>query len=335
MDAQRAVPDNRLPPLVVILGATAVGKTALSLDLAERFHGEIVGADSRQVYRGMDIGTAKPSAVELARVPHHLIDVVAPDTPFSLAEYQRLAYAAIDAIHTRGRVPFLVGGTALYVRAVVEGLRIPEVPPDPQLRAELEAELAAGGAVRLAARLTALDPKTAAAIDLRNPRRVLRALEIALLTGQSKVDLEGAQPPPYAICQIGLTRPRAELHDRIRTRVLAMVADGMVEETARLLAAGYAPSLPAMSSLGYRELAAHLRGEMTLDAAVERICSETNRFVRHQLTWFRRMAAVTWFDLNRPETPQAVMAAVGAFLHGDIDGSENYPEVSADRAEPT
>jgi tRNA dimethylallyltransferase len=302
------------PPLVVILGATAVGKTALSLELAERFQGEIVGADSRQVYLGMDIGTAKPTPAERSRVPHHLIDVVTPATPFSLAEYQRLAYATIDDIHARGYVPFLVGGTALYVRAVVEGLRIPEVPPDPALRARLEADLARDGLDRLVARLTQLDPKGATVVDLRNPRRVLRALEIVLLTGQSKLDLEGAEPPPYAVLCIGLERPRAELHARIRARVLEMIDAGLAAETARLLDAGYADTLPAMSSLGYREMAAHLRGEMTLDQAVDRICIETNRFVRHQLTWFRRMSDIMWFDVTQGDTPAAVTRAVAEFL---------------------
>ncbi len=308
--------ENKTPqlPLVVLLGPTAVGKTALSLELAERFDGEIVGADSRQVYKGMDIGTAKPTPAEQARVPHHLIDFRAPDQPLTLAEFQTLAYAAIDAIHARGHVPFLVGGTALYVRAVVEGLRIPEVPPDPALRAQLEAELAEQGRDALFARLARLDPRTAAVIDGQNPRRVLRALEIFLITGQSKVDLEGAQPPPYAILQIGLDRPREDLYARIDARVDAMIEEGLVEETARLLAAGYAPTLPAMTSLGYREIAAYLAGEMTLDAAVERIKHETHRFVRHQYTWFRRMAGVHWVDVTRADAADEVVTKVADFL---------------------
>ena len=171
-------------PLIALLGATAVGKTALSLRLAQRFDGEIVSADSRLIYRKMDIGTAKPTAEEQAMVPHHLVDLCMPDEVFTVAEYQQLAYATIDDIHRRGRVPFLVGGTSLYVRAVVEGLRIPEVPPNPQLRAELEAQLAAEGREALYQRLLTLDPATAAVIDPLNPRRVLRALEIVLATGR-------------------------------------------------------------------------------------------------------------------------------------------------------
>lgn len=303
-----------LPPLVALLGPTAVGKTALSLRLAQRFAGEIVSADSRLIYIGMDIGTAKPTPAERARVPHHLIDLVAPDVPLSVAEYQRMAYATIDEIHARGHVPFLVGGTSLYVRAVVEGLRIPEVPPNPALRAELEAELARHGRDALFARLQALDPAGAAVIDPLNPRRVLRALEIVITTGRSKTELEGAAPPPYAILQVGLMRPRAELYARVDARVDAMVEAGLIAETKALLAAGYAPTLPAMTSLGYREVSAYLRGEMTLAAAIERIQIETHRFVRHQMTWFRKMPDVVWFDVSEPGGEAAVEAQVAEFL---------------------
>lgn len=286
------------PPLIVLLGPTAVGKTELSLRLCEAFNGEVVGADSRQIYRFMDIGTAKPSLAERQRVRHHLIDIRDPDQTLTLAEYQQLAYQTIDAIHQRGRIPFLVGGTALYIRAVVQGLRIPEVPPDPALRAKLEAELAQTGVGALFQRLQTLDPATAAVIDAQNPRRVLRALEIVLLTGKSKVELEGAFPPAYRIVQIGLDRPRDELYHRIDQRVDAMIAHGLVAETQRLLAAGYQPPLPSISSLGYREIIAHLAGEITLATAVERIKHETHRFVRHQYTSFRKMSDIHWFDLS-------------------------------------
>ena len=287
------------PPLIVLLGPTAVGKTELSLRLCEAFNGEVVGADSRQIYRFMDIGTAKPSLAERQRVRHHLIDIRDPNQTLTLAEYQQLAYQTIDAIHQRGRIPFLVGGTALYIRAVVQGLRIPEVPPDPALRAKLEAELAQTGVGALFQRLQTLDPATAAVIDAQNPRRVLRALEIVLITGKSKVELEGAFPPAYRIVQIGLDRPRDELYHRIDQRVDAMMAHGLVAETQWLLAAGYQPPLPSISSLGYREIIAYLAGEITLAMAVERIKHETHRFVRHQYTSFRKMSDIHWFDLSQ------------------------------------
>ncbi len=302
-------------PLIVLLGPTAVGKTALSLALCRRFGGEILSADSRQIYRGMDIGTAKATPAEQAQAPHHLIDIRTPDQTLTLAEYQALAYATIDEIHARMRVPLLVGGTALYVRAVVQGLRIPEAPPDPALRAELEATLAAEGLQPLVDQLRMLDPASAAVIDLRNPRRVLRALEIVRITGRSKVELEGAEPPPYAMLLIGLTRSRASLHARIDARVDAMLEAGLVEETRRLLAA-YDPALPALSSLGYREIGAVLSGTMALPDAVARIKTETHRFVRNQATSFRKLEDVEWFDLDTV-AESAVVQRVGKFLQRD------------------
>ena len=308
-----------LPPLIVLLGPTAVGKTALSLDLCQAFAGEIISADSRQIYRGMDIGTAKATPAEQARAPHHLIDIRDPDETLTLAEYQALAYAAIDAIHARGHVPFLVGGTALYIRAVVRGLRIPNVPPNPALRAELEEFLAAQGREALYARLAALDPATAAVIDAQNPRRVLRALEIFLATGRSKVELEGEDPPPYRTLMLGLRRPRAALHARVDARVEAMVREGLIDETRRLLAT-YDPALPALTSLGYKEIGAYLRGEVDLPTAVAQIKIETHRYVRHQSTWFRKMPEILWFDLD-DASPAVIRQAVAAFLaQSDVRG---------------
>ena len=306
--------ENKGRPLVALIGPTAVGKTALSLHLADRYQGEIVSADSRLIYKTMDIGTAKPTPAEQAQVPHHLLDLCAPDEPLSVAEYQQLAYATIDAIHERGRVPFLVGGTSLYVRAVVEGLQIPQVPPNPQLRAELEGLLEREGRESLYQQLLTLDPATAAVIDALNPRRLLRALEIVITTGRSKTELEGVNPPPYAILQIGLMRPRDQLYARIDARVQTMVDEGLVAETERLLAAGYSPNLPAMTSLGYREMAAYLAGEMTLDAAIERIQLETHRFVRNQMTSFRKMPTIQWFDISVEGGESAIIESIEQFL---------------------
>ncbi len=311
-------PEKAWPPLIVILGPTAVGKTSLSLDLAARFDGEIVGADSRQIYTGMDIGTAKPSAKEQARVPHHLVDIHPPDKQMALATYQQLAFSVIDDIHLRGRVPFLVGGSALYLRAVTEGLQIPEVAPNPTLRAELEAFAQENGRAALHARLQASDPEAAKQIHPNNLRRVIRALEIVHTTGRRKSELETATPPPFRILKIGLDLPRPRLHERIDRRVHDMVDAGLVEEMASLLAAGYSPELPSFSSLGYREIAAHLRGETTLAAAVERIQIETHRFVRHQYTWFRRIPDIHWFDTSEDPQP-AIRNLVAQFLQGNSD----------------
>ncbi len=283
--------------LVVIVGPTAAGKTALSLELAAALDAEIVVADSMQIYRGMDIGTAKPSPAERGRIPHHLLDVVAPDQVLTLAEYQRLAYAAIDASLARGRLPFLVGGTGQYVHAVVEGWRIPAIAPQPELRAALEAQAAAEGAVALHARLAALDPLAAGRIDYRNVRRVIRALEVCLVAGQPISELQRREPPPYRILQIGVTRPRPELYARIDARVDAMIAAGLVDETRRLTEAGYGWDLPAMTGLGYRQIGQYLRGEVALEDAVALIKRGTRRLVHQQSTWFRPDdPAIWWVD---------------------------------------
>lgn len=301
--------DRHITRLLVLVGPTAVGKTALSLALAEALNGEIVSADSRQIYRGLDIGADKVSAADRARVPHHLLDVVDPDEVLTLAQYQRAAYAAINAIQARGRLPILVGGTGLYVRAVADGLGIPEVPPNPVLRAALEAVAATQGAQALHEQLATLDPTAAAAIDYRNVRRVIRALEVCLTTGQPISRLQAATPPPFAVQRIGLTRPRPALYARIDQRVDEMVARGLLAETEALLAAGYTPTLPALTGLGYRQMIQYVQGELSFDAAVAAVKQQTRRFVHQQYTWFRLDdPQISWFDLDRVP-PQTVLAA--------------------------
>ena len=297
------------------MGPTAAGKTALSIDLAEAAGGEIVSADSRQIYRGMDIGTAKVTAEERARVPHHLLDVVTPDQVLSLAEYQALAYAAIADIHARGRLPFLVGGTGQYIQAVVEGWSIPAVAPHPELRAELEAKASAEGAEALHGWLAALDPAAAARIDYRNVRRVIRALEVCLVTGQPITELQRKNPPPFDILQIGVTRPRPELYGRIDARVDQMMAAGLLDEVRRLDAAGYAWELPAMTGLGYRQIGEFLRAEVSLDEAIARIKQGTRRFVQQQYNWFRLAdPAINWFDPGVTQAADVVDATLGFLL---------------------
>ncbi len=307
---------ERLPPLVAIVGPTAVGKTEVAIQLALELNGEIVSADSRQVYRHMDIGTAKPSPQERQQAPHHLIDILNPDETLTLAEYQRRAYAAIDDVLARGKLPFLVGGTGQYVRAVLEGWQVPRVPPQPALRAELEAFAEEHGAAALHARLAAVDPDAAAAIDLRNVRRVVRALEVYLVSGVPISALQRRQPPPYHILQIGLTRPRPSLYARIDARVDRMIAEGLVEEIRRLLAAGYGWHLSAMHSLGYAQFSGYLQGAMTLEEAVRAVKRETRRFVRQQYTWFRLDdPAIRWFNLDN--TPiDDILAYVRRWLDG-------------------
>jgi tRNA dimethylallyltransferase len=275
-----------------LVGPTAVGKTALSLELARELPLEIVSADSRLFYRGMDIGTAKPTGAERTAVPHHLIDICDPDETLTLGDYQRRAYAAIGAIQGRGRLPVLVGGSGQYVRAVVEGWGIPELPPQPALRQTLERL----GGPELARWLAALDPEAADRIDRRNVRRVIRALEVTLVKGQPISHLQRKRPPDYPILQIGLDCDRETLYQRVDQRVDGMMAAGLLAEVEKLAGMGYGRDCPAMSGLGYRQLLDYLEGDSSLAEAVERIKFETHRFVRQQYTWFRKDdPAIHWF----------------------------------------
>jgi len=305
--------------LLVIVGPTAVGKTALSLHLAESLDGEIVSADSRLFYRGMDIGTAKPSPEERARVPHHLIDIAEPDETVGLAEFQERAYSTIADIQARGRLPLLVGGSGQYVRAVVEGWRIPRVPPDPALRAELEAQARREGAVALHTRLARLDPDAAQRIDPRNVRRVARALEVCLITGRPISEQQRKQPPLYHILQIGLTMERAALYARADRRVEEMMVAGLEDEVRRLVEAGYGWDLPAMSGLGYVQFGPYFGGRVVLEEVVAEIKRATRRFIRHQYNWFRLSdPAIQWFDATET-TMEEIEAVVRQWMEDGVD----------------
>jgi len=304
-------------PLILIVGPTAAGKTALSLALAERFGGEIVSADSRQIYRGMDIGTAKATREEQSRVPHHMLDIASPDEWYTVAQFQDAAMQAIAAIHARGRLPFLVGGSGLYVRAVAEGLQIPRVPPSPELRAELEAQAAAHPEA-LAERLRALDPDAAARIDPRNVRRVVRALEVCLLAGRPISEQQTRHRPALRMLWIGLTLPRPELYRRIDQRVDSMVESGLVDEVRTLAAHGYAWDAPAMTGVGYRQIGTYLRGESSLEEAVREIKRATRRFVRQQYNWFRLDdPRIHWLQSDEEAVDSAAMF-VEQFLRGEL-----------------
>lgn len=287
--------------LTAIVGPTAVGKTATAVALAARLGGEVVSADSRQVYRHMDIGTAKPTPAERAAAPHHLVDILDPDEEFSLATYQELALAAIADIVARGRAPLLVGGTGQYLAALLEGWQIPRVPPQPELRAALAREAAERGAAALHGRLAAVDPAAAAQIPPGNVRRVVRALEVFAVTGRPISAQQTRVPPPYAVRTIWLARPRDELYARADARVGAMVAAGLADEVAGLLARGYGWGLPAMSSLGYIQLRPYLEGAATLAACVERLKFDTHSFIRRQGAWFRRLPGLEVWEPGHPE----------------------------------
>jgi tRNA dimethylallyltransferase len=283
--------------LVVIVGSTATGKSALGVRIALEIGGEIVSADSRQVYRYMDIGTGKPSAGQLSAVPHHLIDIVDPDQGYSLALFLRQARQLIDDILGRSKVPLLVGGTGQWVRALLEGWQAPEVPPALELRLELEARANAGGAEALHAELGALDPAAARRIDPRNVRRVVRALEV------HRQSRDGSPPgperitPPFDQVVVGLDLGRERLYRRIDERVDAMLSAGWLEEVRGLLDRGYGLDLPSMSSLGYRELGLSLEGGISLEEAVETTKRRTRRFSRQQRAWFRATdEQIRWFQ---------------------------------------
>ena len=289
---------NKLP-LILIIGPTAVGKTELAIQLSERLNGEIVSADSRLFYRGMDIGTAKPTHEEQARVPHHLIDIADPDEILSLAIFQQKARDAIADIHIRNKIPFLVGGTGQYIRAVTEGWSPPEVQPDERLRGELERMKEEQSAYWLHEKLRVMDPSAAETIDPRNYRRTIRALEVIMTTGKRFSQQRGQSESLYRLITIGLTRPRPELYERVDQRIDMMFANGFLEEVRSLLAQGYPPSLATMSAIGYRECIRVIKGEIDEEQAKTEIRRVTRVFVRRQANWFKESDPnIKWFRVE-------------------------------------
>jgi len=287
--------------VVTIFGPTAVGKTEAAIYAAEKLPAEIISVDSRQIYRGMDIGTAKPTHQQRARVPHHLIDVADPEHPWSLVDYCEAALAAIDAIHARQRLPLLVGGTGQYFAAILEGWQPPPQESDPELRRELEAFAEAHGSQALHERLREIDPQSAQRIDHRNVRRVVRALEICQVSGTPASSMRRKKPPPFDVLRVGLTMPRKELYARLDARIEAMMAAGFVEEVEQLFAKGLLPDSPTMSAIGYRQIGAYLQGIITLDEAVVRIRRLTRQFVRRQANWFKAADAQTHWISAGPD----------------------------------
>ncbi len=304
--------------LVAIVGPTAIGKSRLALRLAQDFNGEIVSADSRQVYRHMDIGTAKPGQQALSLIPHHLVDIINPDEDFSLAQYQQLAYQAIAGIQERHKLALLVGGSGLYVLAVLEGWGIPQVLPDPEFRRSLKEKAAKGGAGELYQELMKVDPVAARNIDPRNVRRVIRALEVCRSAGIPFSQLQRKQATSFDALIIGLTADRAEVYRRVDLRVDEMVERGLVEEVSKLVSMGYDFALPAMSGIGYKQIGMFLSGELTLEDAVQQIKFETHRFVRHQYGWFRlKDNRIRWFDVQS-EVETEIKAQVAGYLNNGL-----------------
>ena len=314
------------PKIIVILGPTASGKTDLGLALAKEFNGEVVSADSRQIYKKMNIGTAKPegqwkhivipTAVEgslkpderdsstpsadsdrndktvyvVSGVPHHLMDIIDPGEDFSLADYKEQAIAAINDILSRGKLPIIVGGTGLYIRALVDNFDIPKIEPNKKLRQQLEKK----SLPQLAALLKKIDLASAQKIDLKNPRRVLRALEVFILSGESFFKQRTKSAPLFNVLQIGINLPRPELFERIDHRVDEQLKNGLVEETAKLAKQKYGWHLPSMSGIGYKQIGFYLREEMTLPEAVELLKRDSRRYAKRQTTWFNKDKKIHW-----------------------------------------
>jgi tRNA dimethylallyltransferase len=307
--------------MIAIVGPTAVGKSELALHLAQYFPIEIISADSRQVYRYMDIGTNKPSPAERESVTHHLIDVVEPDQDFSLATYHQLTIEALKAIKQKSKLPLLVGGSGLYVWSLVEGWKIPQVPPDKKRRNQLEARAEQEGSQNLYQELRDIDPVAAAKINPSNIRRIIRALEIYHATGQRPSQLQRKEVPDFPILLIGLTRERSELYRRIDWRVDKMIQMGLIEEVEQLLKKGYSLSLPSMSGIGYKQIGQFLQGEMTLPQAIDKIKYETHQLARRQYAWFRLGdSRIHWFDSSGAEAEAniATVNKVKSLIEGFI-----------------
>jgi tRNA dimethylallyltransferase len=312
------------PAVIVVTGPTATGKTPLAIELARRFEGEIINADSMQVFRYMDIGTAKPSPEQRAAVPHHLLDVVTPKVPYSAGRYSLEARSAAARIHARGKIPFLTGGTGLYIRAFLEGL-IDTAEADLDVRKALELEhadaLAAGDPTRLHRRLDALDPASAARIHPNDARRVVRALEIQASVGQPPSRVRGAhdfRDRPYRALHLALDLERDVLNARIEERCARMIEAGLLQEMRNLVERGYGFELRPMQAIGYRHMAPVVRGEDTLVSALAAMRLDTRRFARRQRTWLRAVSDAVWLD---PRNPSEIFKRVEAFLAGGERGA--------------
>ncbi|GGD64051.1 tRNA (adenosine(37)-N6)-dimethylallyltransferase MiaA [Paenibacillus nasutitermitis] len=323
MSAENNLPANK-PRLLVLIGPTAVGKTRMSLEIAKAWNAEIISGDSMQVYRGMDIGTAKIKEDEREGIPHHLIDICDPDHPFSVAEFQQLCGDLIRDITSRGKLPFIVGGTGLYVESVAYGYEFADSGSDEAFREEQAAYALQYGAEALHARLHAADPESARRLHPNDQRRIIRALEVLHLTGiRQSTQLEGqTKVSPYELCLLGLTMDRALLYERINERVEAMIAEGLVGEMRELLERGVKPGSVAMQGLGYKEIALYLDGHLTLDEAIVLLKRDTRHYAKRQLSWFRRMKEIQWIDSS--ENFHKNLLAIHAIIAGKFRGELEY-----------
>lgn len=310
-------------PLVVITGPTATGKSDIGVRAAARVGGEIVSADSMLVYRGMDIGTAKPSISQMGGIPHHLIDIVEPDQEYNVALFQQQARHIIKDIMSRDKIPFLVGGTGLYIRAVIDDYDFSDTEGNESYRKALQNEAVENGPESLYKRLSEVDPLAAAKLHPRDVRRVIRALEVYQHTGRPissyhTLDQPGQQS--YNLLMFGLTMDRETLYRRIEQRVDLMLAAGLVEEVKKLINMGFSTELSSMRGLGYKEIAAHLNGEMSLNQAVDILKRNTRRFAKRQMTWYRRDDRLKWFDVDQCGGPEFIVQEITRKVEGVSKG---------------
>ncbi|MGG1876058.1 tRNA (adenosine(37)-N6)-dimethylallyltransferase MiaA [Paenibacillus cisolokensis] len=314
------------PKLLVLIGPTAVGKTRMSIEIAKAFGCEIISGDSMQVYRGMDIGTAKIKPDEMEGIPHHLIDIHDPEHAYSAAEFQEQATRIIQEVGDRGRLPFIVGGTGLYIESVCYGFRFSEGGADEAFRQEQLRYADEHGAEALHQRLHQIDPEMAGKLHPNDLRRVVRALEVYHLTGVPLSAQLASQKKesPYQLCLIGLTMDRQMLYKRIEERIDQMLGEGLVDEVASLLGRGFGPSLVSMQGLGYKEIVSYLQGQCSYEDAVELLKRDTRRFAKRQLSWFRHMKDIEWVDVSNPANFSANYEKIRAIIAGKFGSNLEY-----------
>jgi tRNA dimethylallyltransferase len=305
-----------MDPLLVILGPTAVGKTNIAIKVAHQLNGEIISADSMQVYRHLNIGTAKPSLTEREGVPHHLMDIVDPSENYNVVRFQSKVKQLIPAIVGRGHLPMLVGGTGLYISAVVDNYNFSHDGPNPLLRRQLTARAVKLGSQTLHRELSQVDPAAAEKIQRTDTRRLVRALEVSASGQQFSASKHG--PPLYRVVQIGLTRKRTKLYEAVNQRVEQMFDRGLVEEANWILQLDLPPDLPVLQALGYKEIFPYLQGEVSIDEAKDNLKRQTRRFVKRQLTWFRRDERIIWLDRDEYSDQEALTAQIVSIVEGKL-----------------
>ncbi|WP_221564515.1 tRNA (adenosine(37)-N6)-dimethylallyltransferase MiaA [Alkalihalobacillus sp. TS-13] len=310
------------PALVVIVGPTAVGKTKTSIEIAKAFDGEIINSDSMQVYQGLDIGTAKIKEQEKEGIPHHLFDIRNPDEDYSAADFQNDAQQKIKELHDKGRLPVMVGGTGLYIRAVTHGYEFTDVTADPEYREKLEAYARANGAEALHDQLKQADEKRASQIHPNNVRRVIRALEIHHTTGSLESPInQSEEESPFNLITIGLTMDREQLYERINLRVDLMMEEGLLDEVKALYEAGVR-NKQAVQAIGYKELYAYLEGQCSLEEAITTLKRNSRRYAKRQLTWFRHQMEVEWFDMTNGSINEKIPSIL-CFVAGKLNPESN------------